>query len=419
MQTNISTLKNGLRIITSPRPESHSVTLGIWVKTGSACETAAENGISHFLEHMVFKGTPSRTSLQIDEEIENAGGQSNAYTSREFTAFYAKMLKDDTELALDVLSDIVLNANFPEQELIKERDVVVQEIKQTIDTPDDIIFDYFQEKAFPDQAIGRTILGPEEKVLSYDAAALNRYREQHYGGENMVIAAVGNIEHQAFVDMIKKRFDTFRKQTNFSKPQQNYIGGYVTEERDIEQAHVLLGFKGFDYHDKRYYAATIFSSIFGGGSTSRLFQEIREKRGLVYSTYSFSNAHSTSGLFGIYAGTGQEELKELLPVICDEIKKIREEKVSEKELQRAKILLKAHMLMGLESSSSYTEVIARQMLIFNRVLPIEEMVDRIESVTLDDVLQTAQTIFSSTPTYALVGDIKGHYAYDKIQEMLK
>ena len=235
----------------------------------------------------------------------------------------------------------------------------------------------------------------------------------------MVIAAVGNIEHQAFVDMVKKRFDTFRKQTNFTKPQQNYIGGYVTEERDIEQAHVLLGFKGFDYHDKRYYAATIFSSIFGGGSTSRLFQEIREKRGLVYSTYSFSNAHSISGLFGIYAGTGQEELKELLPVICDEIKKIREEKVSEKELQRAKILLKAHMLMGLESSSSYTEVIARQMLIFNRILPIEEMVERIESVTLDDVLQTAQTIFSSTPTYALVGDIKGHYAYDKIQEMLK
>ena len=368
---------------------------------------------------MVFKGTPSRTSFQIDAEIEDAGGQSNAYTSREFTAFYAKMLKDDTERALDVLSDIVLNANFPEQELIKEREVVVQEIKQTIDTPDDIIFDYFQEKAFPDQAIGRTILGPEEKVLSYDAATLNHYREQHYGGENMVIAAVGNIEHNAFVDMVKKRFSTFRAKTNFTKPAQKYIGGYITEERDIEQAHVLLGFNGFDYHDKNYYAATIFSSIFGGGSTSRLFQEIREKRGLVYSTYSFSNSHSQSGLFGIYAGTGQKELPQLLPVICDEIKKIREEKVTEKELQRAKVLLKAHMLMGLESSSSYTEVIARQLLIFNRVIPIDEMVERIENVSRDDVLQTAQKILSTAPTYALVGDIKNHFGYEKIQEMLK
>ena len=261
MQTKISTLGNGLRIVTSTRPEIQTTSLGIWVNTGAAYEKKEENGISHLLEHMVFKGTPSRTSFQIDAEIEDAGGQTNAYTSREFTAFYAKMLKDDTELALDVLSDIVLNANFPEQELIKERDVVVQEIKQTIDTPDDIIFDYFQEKAFPDQAIGRTILGPEEKVLSYDAAALNRYREQHYGGENMVIAAVGNIEHNAFVDMVKKRFDTFRKQTNFSKPQQNYIGGYVTEERDIEQAHVLLGFEATRYESKSYYPTVILSTL--------------------------------------------------------------------------------------------------------------------------------------------------------------
>lgn len=419
MQTQITTLSNGLRIVTSTRPEIQTTSLGIWVNTGAAYEQKEENGISHLLEHMVFKGTPSRTSFQIDAEIEDAGGQSNAYTSREFTAFYAKMLKDDTERALDVLSDIVLNANFPEQELIKEREVVVQEIKQTIDTPDDIIFDYFQEKAFPDQAIGRTILGPEEKVLSYDAATLNHYRVQHYGGENMVIAAVGNIEHNAFVDMVKKRFSTFRAKTNFTKPAQKYIGGYITEERDIEQAHVLLGFNGFDYHDKNYYAATIFSSIFGGGSTSRLFQEIREKRGLVYSTYSFSNSHSQSGLFGIYAGTGQKELPQLLPVICDEIKKIREEKVTEKELQRAKVLLKAHMLMGLESSSSYTEVIARQLLIFNRVIPIDEMVERIENVSRDDVLQTAQKILSTVPTYALVGDIKNHFGYEKIQEMLK
>ena len=321
MQANITTLDNGLRIATSNRSGTQTVSLGIWVKTGSAYEVEEENGISHFLEHMVFKGTPKRTSFQIDAEIEDAGGQTNAYTSREFTAFYAKMLKDDAELALDVLSDIVLNANFPEAELQKERDVVVQEIKQTIDTPDDIIFDYFQAKAFENQAIGRNILGPAEKVLNYEATELKNYRQNHYGTNNMIVCAVGNINHPKFVDMVKARFNDFKNKTNFKIEEQNYTGGFYAENRDIEQAHILLGFKGFDYNSDNYYPATIFSTILGGGSTSRLFQEIREKRGLAYTTYSFNNAHTRSGLFGIYAGTTNDELKELMPVITDEVKK--------------------------------------------------------------------------------------------------
>lgn len=418
MQANITTLDNGLRIATSNRSGTQTVSLGIWVKTGSAYEVEEENGISHFLEHMVFKGTPKRTSFQIDAEIEDAGGQTNAYTSREFTAFYAKMLKDDAELALDVLSDIVLNANFPEAELQKERDVVVQEIKQTIDTPDDIIFDYFQAKAFENQAIGRNILGPAEKVLNYEATELKNYRQNHYGTNNMVVCAVGNINHQKFVDMVKARFNDFKNKTNFKIEEQNYTGGFYAENRDIEQAHILLGFKGFDYNSDNYYPATIFSTILGGGSTSRLFQEIREKRGLAYTTYSFNNAHTRSGLFGIYAGTTNDELKELMPVITDEIKKICNEKVSEKELSRAKVQLKASMLMGLESSSSSAEIMARQLLIFDRVIPVKEMVSRIENVTLEDIQNTARNIFASTPTYALVGDIKAHPTYDQICNML-
>lgn len=418
MQANITTLDNGLRIATSNRSGTQTVSLGIWVKTGSAYEVEEENGISHFLEHMVFKGTPKRTSFQIDAEIEDAGGQTNAYTSREFTAFYAKMLKDDAELALDVLSDIVLNANFPEAELQKERDVVVQEIKQTIDTPDDIIFDYFQAKAFENQAIGRNILGPAEKVLNYEATELKNYRQNHYGTNNMIVCAVGNINHQKFVDMVKARFNDFKNKTNFKIEEQNYTGGFYAEYRDIEQAHILLGFKGFDYNSDNYYPATIFSTILGGGSTSRLFQEIREKRGLAYTTYSFNNAHTRSGLFGIYAGTTNNELKELMPVITDEIKKICNEKVSEKELSRAKVQLKASMLMGLESSSSSAEIMARQLLIFDRVIPVKEMVSRIENVTLEDIQNTARNIFASTPTYALVGDIKAHPTYDQICNML-
>lgn len=418
MQANITTLDNGLRIATSNRSGTQTVSLGIWVKTGSAYEVEEENGISHFLEHMVFKGTPKRTSFQIDAEIEDAGGQTNAYTSREFTAFYAKMLKDDAELALDVLSDIVLNANFPEAELQKERDVVVQEIKQTIDTPDDIIFDYFQAKAFENQAIGRNILGSAEKVLNYEATELKNYRQNHYGTNNMIVCAVGNINHQKFVDMVKARFNDFKNKTNFKIEEQNYTGGFYAENRDIEQAHILLGFKGFDYNSDNYYPATIFSTILGGGSTSRLFQEIREKRGLAYTTYSFNNAHTRSGLFGIYAGTTNDELKELMPVIIDEIKKICNEKVSEKELSRAKVQLKASMLMGLESSSSSAEIMARQLLIFDRVIPVKEMVSRIENVTLEDIQNTARNIFASTPTYALVGDIKAHPTYDQICNML-
>lgn len=418
MQANITTLDNGLRIATSNRSGTQTVSLGIWVKTGSAYEVEEENGISHFLEHMVFKGTPKRTSFQIDAEIEDAGGQTNAYTSREFTAFYAKMLKDDAELALDVLSDIVLNANFPEAELQKERDVVVQEIKQTIDTPDDIIFDYFQAKAFENQAIGRNILGPAEKVLNYEATELKNYRQNHYGTNNMIVCAVGNINHQKFVDMVKARFNDFKNKTNFKIEEQNYTGGFYAENRDIEQAHILLGFKGFDYSSDNYYPATIFSTILGGGSTSRLFQEIREKRGLAYTTYSFNNAHTRSGLFGIYAGTTNDELKELMPVITDEIKKICNEKVSEKELSRAKVQLKASMLMGLESSSSSAEIMARQLLIFDRVIPVKEMVSRLENVTMEDIQNTARNIFASTPTYALVGDIKAHPTYDQICNML-
>ena len=419
METKISTLPNGLRVVTSARPQTETVTLGIWVKTGSTCEKEEINGISHFLEHMVFKGTPTRNSFQISEEFENVGGQSNAYTSREFTAFYAKMLKDDTELAIDILADIVLNSNFPVEELEKEREVVVQEIKQTIDTPDDIIFDYLQNQAFPDQAVGRSILGPAEKVRSYTSETLSNYRQSNYAAQNTVVCAVGNINHDKFVKMVEKRMGNMQAKAHFNVDKQIYKGGTFSETRDIEQAHMVLGFQGQPYSCENYYPAIIFSTILGGGMSSRLFQEIREKRGLVYSVYSFSNSHTQSGLFGIYAGTTREELKQLMPVVCDEIRRIRTDLVSEEELKRAKMQLKASMLMALESSSATVEVLARQMLIFDRVIPVEEMVEKIERINRDDIRNVANQIFSSQPTYALVGDIKGYPLYEEIQKQIK
>lgn len=419
MQWQMTTLKNGLRVMTSTRPHLETVSLGVWIKTGSAFEPEDINGISHFFEHTCFKGTTTRSSLQISEEIEDVGGQMNAYTSREFTAFYAKMLKEDTELAMDVISDILQNATFPEEELIKEQEVVVQEIKQALDTPDDIIFDYFQEAAFPNQAIGRTILGPAEKVRSFDINTLHRYIQTNYAANNMIACAVGKIEHADFVKIVEKRLSNFRAHTNFTPETQIYKGGFFIEKRDIEQAHIVAGFQGFKYECEEYYPSIIFSTLFGGGMSSRLFQEIREKRGLVYTVYSFTNSHTQSGLFGIYAGTGKEELKKLMPVVAEEIRKIRTDKASPKELERAKVQLKASMLMGLESSSSSAEVLSRQMLLFNRVIPVEEMVERVEGVSLDDIRNVANTIFSTAPTYALLGSIDDYLSYEQFAEQIK
>lgn len=419
MEIKLTTLENGLKIITSERKQTETVSLGIWVNTGAAYETKEINGISHFVEHMVFKGTQKRNAFEISEDIENVGGQTNAYTSREFTAFYAKMLKNDLELAVDVIADFVMAPTFPEDEMKKEKEVVVQEIKQGYDTPDDVIFDYMQEQAFPDQPLGRTILGPKEIVRSFSPADLKKYMAHHYAANNTVVVAVGNLDHEKFVQMVQSRMSTYRPQTDFTIQPQIYQGGFYAEKRQIEQAHLLLGFKGVEYKNPMYYPVSIFSTIFGGGMSSRLFQEIREKRGLVYTVYCFTNSHTQNGLFGIYAGTSQSELCELIPVVCDEIKKVVQDKVTPKELERAKVQLKASMLMALESSSSSAEVIARQMLLYHKVIPTEEIVSRIEAVTAEDIQKAAQLLFASNPTYTLLGNLETYPDYDKLRSLLQ
>ena len=419
MEIKQSTLKNGLRIITAERPQIETVSLGVWVNTGAAAESEADNGISHFIEHMVFKGTKKRNSLQISEDIENVGGATNAYTSRHFTCFYAKMLKDDLELATDVICDFITDPTFDAAEMSKEKEVVVQEIKQSADAPDDLVFDYFQEAAFPNQASGRTILGTPEHVRGFNKERMLNYMRTHYTADNMVAAAVGRVDHDKFVKMVEERMNTLPAHADFAEDPQYYVGGGRVECKDIEQTHLVLGFKGASYMDEDYYNYSVLSTIFGGGMSSRLFQEIREKRGLVYTVYSFTASHTEDGLFGIYAGTGAKDLKNLLPVVVDEIRKVCNDKVTEKELVRAKTQLKASMLMSLESSSATAEVLARQMLIFDRIIPIDEMVERIEKVTLDDIQNTARTIFSSKPTYTLLGAIKDHIEYDDLQKILK
>lgn len=420
MEIKQSVLKNGLRIITAERPQIETVSLGIWVHTGAASETEADNGISHFIEHMVFKGTKKRNSLQISEDIENVGGATNAYTSRHFTCFYAKMLKDDLELASDVICDFITSPTFEEEEMCKEKEVVVQEIKQSTDTPDDLVFDYFQEAAFPNQASGRTILGPIDHVRGFTAERMRRYMATHYTADNMVAVAVGNLNHDDFVKMIEDRMSDIPHHTNFVEDKQFYVGGTKTEGKDIEQAHLVLGFSGASYLNPDYYKYSVLSTIFGGGMSSRLFQEIREKRGLVYTISSFNQALQHAGIFGIYAGTTPNELQELVPVVATEIKKLMNERVTPVELNRAKVQIKASLLMSLESSSTTAEIIARQMMLFNRIIPAEETVAKIEAITADDLQKIAQEIFTSNPTYALLGNGKDTFpSYDKIKQLLK
>ena len=419
MNEEITTLKNGLRIVSQTRKNIETVSVGIWVKTGASYEKEEVNGISHFLEHMVFKGTKNRTSLQISEELENVGGHLNAYTSREFTSFYAKVLKADVETAVDVLADLILNPLFLKEELVKEREVVVQEIKQAIDTPDDVVFDYLQEKAFPNQPWGRTILGPIEKVRSFDAKALKTYMNSNYAASNMVVSAVGNVKHSDLVKMIESRMSGLQSKTSFKITKPEYMGGFSAHKRDVEQAQVTFGFEGVSYYDDHYYDNVLMSSIFGGGMSSRLFNEIREKRGLVYSVYSYINSQTFSGMNGIYAGTSQAQLKELMPIVTDQINRMRNEKVTIEEINRAKTQTKSGILMGLESSSTTADIMARQLLIFERIIPTTEVVKKIEAVNRDDIQNMAIKVYSSKPTCALLGAISGHPTYKSIEKWLR
>ena len=420
MEIRQSILKNGLRVITAPRPQIESVSLGIWVNTGSADETLEDNGISHFIEHMVFKGTKKRNSLQISEDIENVGGGTNAYTSRHFTCFYAKMLKNDIELAIDVISDFITSPLFDESEMIKEKEVVVQEIKQSLDTPDDLVFDYFQETCFKNQATGRTILGPIDTVRGFDANRMRNYMKNHYTADNMVVAAVGAVNHDEFVKMVEDRMLIVPNKGKFIADEQKYIGGVKIECKDIEQTHFVLGFEGASYLNTDYYKYSVLSTIFGGGMSSRLFQEIREKRGLVYTINSFSQSLKHTGVFGIYAGTTPKELNELIPVVATEIKKLVNDKVSDIELNRAKTQIKASLLMSLESSSTTAEILSRQLLLFNRVIPTNEIVEKIDSISKDDLQNIAQKIFTSNPTYTLLGCEGTKFPdYEYVKSLLK
>lgn len=409
MTVQITTLENGLRIVSDTVSTVETISLGVWVRVGTRNEPVHLNGISHFLEHMAFKGTAKRTARQIVEEIEEVGGYLNAYTSRETTAYYARVLKEDAPLAIDIIADILQNSVFDEEEIAREKTVILQEIGQSLDTPDDIIFDHFQEIAFPNQPMGRPILGTANIIKNITAKDLKSYIGREYHPSRMVLAAAGNIDHDVLVKLAMEHFaNEFKIEEYEFSPitleKAAYRGGTYVEEKPLEQAHLVMGFEGIPLKDPGFYAASVFSTILGGGMSSRLFQEIREKRGLVYSIYSNTGSYQDTGIFSIYAGTSPKDILELVPVTWEEIQKLPRT-LSDIELKRAKAQLKAGIMMGIESMSSRCEQLANHLLNYGQVVSRNEIIRRIEAVSPDDISDIHARITNSSLSFTMMGAV--------------
>lgn len=380
----LTTLPNGLRIVTEAMPGLASAAVGIWVQAGARHERPEQNGIAHFLEHMAFKGTATRSALQIAETIENVGGYINAYTSRETTAYYARVLEADVPLALDVIADIVLNPAFDTREIEVERHVILQEIGQALDTPDDVIFDWLQEAAYPDQALGRPILGPAERIARYGAADFRDFVAGHYGPGQMILSAAGAVDHDRLVAQAEALFGHLAPCTMDPAEPARFA---MTEKRvvkDLEQAHFALAFEAPGYRSPDVFTAQVYAGLLGGGMSSRLFQRLREERGLCYTTFAQAGSHDDTGSITIYAGTGAEDIADLAWLTMDEIRRLAED-ATEAEVARARTQLKAGLLMGLESPSARAERLARLLAIWDRVPGMAETVERIDAVGLAEL----------------------------------
>jgi predicted Zn-dependent peptidase len=394
MSVAVTTLKSGINVVTDTMPHLETASLGVWVNAGSRDEHRDENGISHMLEHMAFKGTRRRTARQIAEEIEAVGGDLNAATGAETTAYYARVLKADVPLALDVLSDILSEPAFDRDELAREQSVIVQEIGAVADAPDDLIFENLQSVAFPDQPLGRSILGTAKTVRSFDAARLREYLTRNYRGPEMVVAAAGAVDHQAVVAEVERRFSSFNGPATPLPEPASFGGGTHVEERDLEQVHIALALPGVPLKDPAIYSLQAFTNVLGGGMSSRLFQEAREKRGLCYSIYSFHMPYSDVGMFGLYAGTDAADTSELMRLIVDEIADAAET-LSEPEIARAKAQMKAGLLMALEGSGERIGQLARQMITQGRPIPVDELVAKIEAVTAESARAAGRALLTS------------------------
>ncbi len=417
MNYQLTTFDNGLRVATEFLPGVESVAISITTNVGARHETDRTNGISHLLEHMAFKGTKSRTAKDIAEAFDNIGGQINAYTSMEHTVYYAKILKENVGLAVEILGDILKNSVFDDDELAREKDVILQEIAMHHDSPEDLIVDYFDAAAFKNQPLGRSILGTEELVSSFTRDDVMNYMHSYYTPQNMVISAAGNLKHDEFVRLAKEHL-MFNNPTHPPAcPQAHYLGGDARVAKELEQLHLIIGLPAITIHDPRYHTLQLYSNILGGGMSSRLFQEVREKRGLAYTVYSSTSSYADCGVAGIYAATNAEKAGELSGVLCEQIAGMARI-IRPEELNRAKNQLKAELLMARENPQSVASWIGKHLLNYGTYRQADEIINRIDAVSLENVSDLAGVIVKGTLTVAALGDVDGVLPYNDLSTRL-
>ena len=414
-----SKLSNGIRVISQNMPNFSSVSLGIWAEVGSRNESESEQGISHLLEHMAFKGTKSRTAKEIAMEIENVGGDINAATSVERTSYFVRMLKNDIEIGISILSDIMQNSIFDSIELDKEKHVIFQELASYRDSPDDSVFENFQSAAYQGQAIGRSILGNRETLINIKSDDLMSYLNKFYHSNNLTIVATGSIDHNQLHNLCDMYFVPIQAGNTPLTVKAEYKPSQIRESRDIEQAHIIYAFEGCSYHDDDLYVAHLFSNILGGGMSSRLFQNIRENRGLAYSVFSFSSSYKDTGIFGIYSATSPDKVNEYSEAVANEILN-SEKSITDQEIDKAKKQLKAGLLMSSESPVARMNQIARQISIYDRVVNISETLDRIDSIEKEHITNfVSETFKSKKLTISALGAISKLSDQDAIQKFYR
>ena len=416
MRTTISQLENGLTVASAHMPDVHSVAVGVWVKAGSRDEEDGLTGVAHFLEHMAFKGTAARDAVQIAREVEDVGGFMNAHTSREETAYYINLLPEHMELGVDILSDILTASTLPSHEIERERGVIIQEIGQSLDTPDDLVFELFNKACFGEHTLGQSILGTQETVSSFRQADLAGFMSRFYGSNQMIVCAAGQLDHDRFAGLVRDRFSGVTLSEEPGRDTPSWQAGSNRADRDLEQTHTVFGFSAPGIRSAQRFDMMVLANLYGGGMSSRLFQKVREERGLCYSIFAFSQMLSDAGVFGVYAGTSQAQANEMLEVCAAELKDCLIN-ISTDELSRSKQQLKAAVLMRLDSVSASLDSLARQIALFGEPRDMDGMIREIEAVSQDSLHALVAQLITSRPAMATVGPDNGMMGTDALADL--
>ena len=410
-------LSNGIRLVTEYIPHVRSVSIGFWVESGSIYEREDNNGITHFIEHMFFKGTHMRTAKEIAESIDNIGGQINAFTGKECTCYYAKVLDTHLPVAVDVLTDMLFNSTFNSSEIEKEKGVIIEEINMYEDSPEDLVHDLLSKTVFSSHALGLPILGTLETVKSFDRNALLKYIENNYSTDNLVISVAGSFDHDELIHMLEQKLSNFKNSPKRVLINQapSFMVNNSIKYKDTEQMHLCIGLEGVSLESPHLYPLLLMNNIFGGSMSSRLFQNIREDKGLAYSVFSYPSTYKKQGLFTIYAGINPQQLEEVSKLIREEINIIKHQGLSENELSKSKEQLKGNYILGLESTSSRMTSIGRGELLLNKVYSQKDIINKIDNVTLSQVDEVIKKVFMlEKASVAIVGKIKCEKDLDRL-----